>query len=106
MFVKNQKYNLPDKDGFFGEFGGMFVPENFKPVLRRLDDEFEKAIADENFLKEVYDLLNAHVKLGIAIHPAGEWILDNQRIPVYCQCKRIKVSKPQTVPNSILLTNP
>ena len=60
MFVKNQKYNLPDKDGFFGEFGGMFVPENFKPVLRRLDDEFEKAIADENFLKEVYDLLKEY----------------------------------------------
>lgn len=28
-------------------------------------------------IKQVYDLLNEHVKLGIAIHPAGEWILDN-----------------------------
>ena len=65
MFVKNQKYNLPDKDGFFGEFGGMFVPENFKPVLRRLDDEFEKAIADENFLKEVYDLLISERLTGL-----------------------------------------
>ena len=57
MFVKNLKYNLPDKDGFFGEFGGAFVPENFKKVLKRLDDEFEKAVNDENFLKEVYELL-------------------------------------------------
>ena len=33
----------------------------------------------ENFraIREVYDLLNSHVKLGISIHPAGEWILDN-----------------------------
>ena len=53
MFVKHKNYNLPDKDGFFGEFGGMFVPENFKPVLRKLDEEFEKAIKDENFEKEV-----------------------------------------------------
>ena len=49
MFVKHKNYNLPDKDGFFGEFGGMFVPENFKPVLRKLDEEFEKAIKDENY---------------------------------------------------------
>ena len=28
-------------------------------------------------IKQVYNLLNEHVKLGIAIHPAGEWILDN-----------------------------
>lgn len=57
MFVKNLKYNLPDKDGFFGEFGGAFVPEDFKEVLNKLDDEFEKAKNDQNFLKEVYDLL-------------------------------------------------
>ena len=29
------------------------------------------------FIKEVYKLLNEHVKLGITIHPAGEWLLDN-----------------------------
>lgn len=57
MFVKNKNYTLPTKDGFFGEFGGMFVPENFKPVLLKLDEEFEKAYKDEAFLKEVYDLL-------------------------------------------------
>ena len=33
----------------------------------------------ENYMtiKDVYELLNEHVKLGIPIHPAGEWILDN-----------------------------
>ena len=28
-------------------------------------------------IKNVYSLLNEHIKLGISIHPAGEWILDN-----------------------------
>lgn len=60
MFVKHKNYNLPTKDGFFGEFGGMFVPENFKPVLFRLDEEFEKALHDESFEKEVYDLLKEY----------------------------------------------
>ena len=33
----------------------------------------------ENFkaIQEVYKLLNEHLKLGISIHPAGEWLLDN-----------------------------
>ena len=33
----------------------------------------------ENFaiIEEVYHLLNEHIKLGIPIHPAGEWLLDN-----------------------------
>lgn len=33
----------------------------------------------ENYraIKDTYDILNEHVKLGISIHPAGEWILDN-----------------------------
>ena len=28
-------------------------------------------------IQEVYQILNEHVKLGISIHPAGEWLLDN-----------------------------
>ena len=33
----------------------------------------------ENFktIQQVYELLNEHLKLGINIHPAGEWLLDN-----------------------------
>lgn len=28
-------------------------------------------------IRQVYELLNEHLKLGISIHPAGEWLLDN-----------------------------
>ena len=33
----------------------------------------------ENFkyIQKVYILLNEHLKLGISIHQAGEWLLDN-----------------------------
>ncbi|MDD3593278.1 MAG: tryptophan synthase subunit beta [Candidatus Gastranaerophilales bacterium] len=56
-YVKHQNYNLPDKNGFFGEFGGCFVPENFKLVLNKLADDFNQAWNDESFLDEVYELL-------------------------------------------------
>ena len=34
---------------------------------------------DENFreITKTYDILNSNLKLGINIHPAGEWLLDN-----------------------------
>jgi len=58
MFVKSlPKYNMPDENGYFGQFGGAYVGEDFKPILTRLDEEFEKAINDESFIKELYDLM-------------------------------------------------
>ena len=36
-----------------------------------------KLIENYSVIKTVYRLLNEHIKLGIDIHPAGEWILDN-----------------------------
>ena len=60
MFVKNLNYDLPTQDGFYGEFGGAFVPDSFKHVLTNLNIEFEKAWSDESFLKEVYELLKEY----------------------------------------------
>ena len=34
-------------------------------------------LEDYSTIKTVYNLLNEHLKIGINIHPAGEWILDN-----------------------------
>ena len=40
----------------------------------------------ENFkvIQNVYNILNEHLKLGINIHPAGEWLLDNLYIIEEC----------------------
>ena len=34
-------------------------------------------LEDYEIIKKVYKTLNEHIKLGIEIHPAGEWLLDN-----------------------------
>ncbi len=41
--------------------------------IPRLKENFE-------FITNVYNILTEHLKLGIPIHPAGEWILDNYYI--------------------------
>ena len=44
---------------------------------------------EENFkfITQVYETLNKHLKLGINIHPAGEWLLDNYYIIEEIFCK-------------------
>ena len=44
--------NLPDKNGFYGQFGGMFVPETLMPALRQFESCFHKYIDDKEFQDE------------------------------------------------------
>lgn len=39
-------------EGFFGEYGGQFVPDELKPVLHTLAEAFEKYKDDQEFLDE------------------------------------------------------
>lgn len=45
---------MPTADGFFGPYGGQFVPEPIKDILNELADAFERYRNDPDFLRE-YD---------------------------------------------------
>jgi len=44
---------VPDKRGYFGQFGGRFVPETLMPALEQLEDAFCSAKADPAFQREL-----------------------------------------------------
>lgn len=48
---------FPNKDGFYEEFGGQFLPEELKKEYNYIAEEFLKAIEDDSFNKELDDLL-------------------------------------------------
>jgi len=54
-------YNLPDKNGYFGKFGGKFVPEILIPAIEELEEAYRKAWNDEEFRQEYRDLLKEYV---------------------------------------------
>ncbi|MDR2760880.1 MAG: tryptophan synthase subunit beta [Rickettsiales bacterium] len=56
-FDKNEYLYSVSDDGYFGEFGGQFVPPAIKDDLDRISVEFKKFKNDENFLTELYSLL-------------------------------------------------
>ena len=45
--------NLPNPDGFFGNYGGKFVPETLMYALKELDETYAKLKNDPKFLKEI-----------------------------------------------------
>ena len=48
--------SVPDARGYFGEYGGRFVPETLVPALDELTEAFESAMADPAFLDRFADL--------------------------------------------------
>ncbi len=55
------KLDRPDDRGRFGEYGGRFAPETLMPALDELERAFEKAWADESFVRRYKELLNTYV---------------------------------------------
>jgi len=46
-------YRFPDERGYFGQFGGRFVPETLVPALEQLERAYLEARKDETFQKEL-----------------------------------------------------
>ncbi len=43
-------------NGFFGEYGGVFVPEELKKELNYIDKQYQQLKKDPNFIEELHDL--------------------------------------------------
>ena len=51
----------PSQEGFFGSYGGMFVPDTLMPALAELTTCYHEAIKDESFNEELNDYLHHFV---------------------------------------------
>ncbi len=47
-----KKYKLPDKKGYFGDFGGKFVPETLMAALGELETALKKTLKSKTFKRE------------------------------------------------------
>ncbi|MEZ7508147.1 tryptophan synthase subunit beta [Cloacibacterium sp. Arc13] len=55
------RYRNPDENGYYGEFGGAFVPEMLYPNVEELQQNYIEIIESEEFKKELNDLLKDYV---------------------------------------------
>lgn len=59
--TKSKTYSFPDARGYYGQFGGKFVPEILIPAIQELEEEFQKAKEDPEFNQELAKLLDEYV---------------------------------------------
>lgn len=62
--------SLPDKRGFFGSYGGQYVPETLMAPLEELQVAYRKAGKDRSFARELGDLLENYVGRPSALSEA------------------------------------
>jgi tryptophan synthase beta chain len=55
-YIKTNHTNVPDERGYFGEYGGRFVPETLVPALEELEAAYKDAMADPAFQNELMRL--------------------------------------------------
>ena len=56
LYIRTDISDLPDARGYFGEFGGRFVPETIMPALDELERAYAEAIADPQFQADLRHL--------------------------------------------------
>ena len=52
-----ESYQKPDQYGYYGEFGGAYIPEMLHPNVKELQEKYLQIIYDESFQKEFRQLL-------------------------------------------------
>ena len=58
MKLQKKPYNSPDKRGYFGSYGGRFVPETLMQALFELEKLYQEVKRDPEFKKEFISMLH------------------------------------------------
>ncbi len=60
MKSKNKSFASPDKHGYYGDFGGAFVPEMLHPNVAELQKKYLKITSTKSFKKDLQHLLSEY----------------------------------------------
>ncbi len=60
-YAIDAQVDLPDQHGFYGIFGGAYIPEMLQHNVEELRDQYLKIMAEPSFQKEFQDLLRNYV---------------------------------------------
>jgi len=70
MTIKDRQ--LPNLGGYFGQFGGRFVPETLMPALNELEQAYAEASADTNFQQQFLQLCRQYIGRPTPLYPAQQ----------------------------------
>ena len=47
--------DLPNSEGYFGEYGGAYLPPNLEEVMKEIDRSYRKIVEDPAFIEELME---------------------------------------------------
>lgn len=68
--MKTKPVKMPDAHGYYGEFGGGYVPETLKKALIELEEAYAKIRKDKHFQSELKTYLNDYAGRPTALYEA------------------------------------
>ncbi len=63
---------LPDRNGYYGQFGGKFVPETLMSALSELELAYTEAQADSDFQQQFHRLCREYIGRPTPLYPAKQ----------------------------------
>jgi tryptophan synthase beta chain len=61
MSVSSAPKQLPDEKGYFGEYGGSFIPPQLQTIIDEITDAYNEIKNDPSFIKELQELYQHYV---------------------------------------------
>ena len=77
MNISDIKGIVLDKEQLKSYLENIASDHTLKPKSEKQTYPVPEMEKNFEYITKTYDLLNLHLKLGINIHQAGEWLLDN-----------------------------
>ncbi len=97
---KESLRTFPDERGWFGPFGGRFVPETLMHPLRELSDAFEQAWTDPDFQREFRSLLSDYVGRPTPLYSAQR-LSERLQVPVYLKREDLAHTGAHKINNTV-----
>ena len=93
--------SLPDKKGYFGEFGGKYVPETLMALLDDLEKVFRGAIKDASFRKEFQHYLREYAGRPTSLYLAERLSRHLKTLKVYLKREDLLHTGAHKINNTI-----
>lgn len=93
--------SLPDKKGYFGEFGGKYVPETLMALLDELEKVFRGALKDRSFREEFQYYLREYAGRPTILYPAERLSKHLKTLKVYLKREDLLHTGAHKINNTI-----
>ncbi|SEW30951.1 tryptophan synthase, beta chain [Chryseobacterium wanjuense] len=93
-------YKNPDEYGYYGEFGGAFIPEMLYPNVEELQKKYLDIIESEDFQREYQDLLKNYVGRSTPLYYA-ENLSDKYQTQIYLKREDLNHTGAHKINNAL-----